>query len=218
MNTTFDKKWEKQYQQGHAQRYPWDNIISFFFRHKGTFGPHPRILEVGCGTAGNLYALSKEGAIVTGVDASETAIAYAKDLFKDANLSGDLRVCDFTKINYPENSFDMIIDRGALCNCTYNAAHETIRNIATSTVRGGLFYSQLYSKKHSYYDEVAEDNEGMCHDNELSHGTQLTYYDEKEFKALFADDWEIISLVDVVKEDRITGHIHAELQIIAKRI
>lgn len=217
MSMTFDNKWEEQYQQGHTQRYPWDSVISFFFRHRAPFGPNPRVLEVGCGTASNLYALAKEGAKVTGVDGSKTAIEYAQGRFDRAQLDGTLEVRDFTKLDYPANSFDMLIDRGALCNCTKKAAKETVQSLAAATVKGGVFHSQLYSKKHSDYSPETEDKDGLSHNVKFVYGTQMSFYDEEDFRDMFADDWEIISLVDVVKEDLLTGHIHAEMHLIAKK-
>ena len=54
--------------------------VSFFFRY---IKPYAKVLDVGCGTGGNLAWLSKFGK-VTGVDSSETAIDLANSVI---NLS-----------------------------------------------------------------------------------------------------------------------------------
>jgi 2-polyprenyl-3-methyl-5-hydroxy-6-metoxy-1,4-benzoquinol methylase len=81
MSEAFDPAWEAIYQNGHNQNYPWDSVITFYFQYRSFFGAAPRVLEVGCGTGSNIRALAGEGAVVTGVDGSVTAITDAKKAF-----------------------------------------------------------------------------------------------------------------------------------------
>jgi 2-polyprenyl-3-methyl-5-hydroxy-6-metoxy-1,4-benzoquinol methylase len=80
---TLDPIWEEKYSAGHAQRYPWDPVVTFIFRNAPRDRPRSevRILEVGCGTASNLWFAAREGFNVAGVDGGESAIAYAKQRF-----------------------------------------------------------------------------------------------------------------------------------------
>ncbi|MBK9203500.1 MAG: class I SAM-dependent methyltransferase [Candidatus Obscuribacter sp.] len=48
------------------------------------------------------------------MEGSASAIQYAQERFKLENLKGDLRVGDFTALPFTDNTFDLVIDRGAL--------------------------------------------------------------------------------------------------------
>ena len=80
----FDAIWERLYQAGgrHRNRYPFDSVVQFVFRHRPKDVPvnEVRILEVGCGAGNNLWFAALEGFQVTGIDASETAIDLVFDL------------------------------------------------------------------------------------------------------------------------------------------
>ena len=53
-----------------------------------------RLLEVGCGIGTDLARFARGGAVVTGVDLSQTAIDLAAKNFSGLGLAGDLRVGD----------------------------------------------------------------------------------------------------------------------------
>jgi hypothetical protein len=77
---TFDPVWEQIYQSGrHANRYPWDAVVSFVFRHRprDLTPADTSVVEIGCGTAPNLWFAAREGFRVAGVDASDAAITIA---------------------------------------------------------------------------------------------------------------------------------------------
>jgi len=46
------------------------------------------VLEIGCGDGALLGRLARQGAVVTGVDSDETALALAREMFARAGLSG----------------------------------------------------------------------------------------------------------------------------------
>jgi SAM-dependent methyltransferase len=74
-----------------------------------------RVLELGCGTGNNLWFAAREGFQVCGLDASATAVAFARERLEAEGLTADVRVGDFTqKLPYPDAFFDFIIDRAAL--------------------------------------------------------------------------------------------------------
>jgi len=58
MNTapTSDPVWEEKYQRGYSQRYPWDVVGSFIFRHyqPTKHRSEIRILEIGGATSSDL--------------------------------------------------------------------------------------------------------------------------------------------------------------------
>ena len=79
---------------------------------KRLLGPEPlRILEVGCGPGFFEIMLGKEGHHVTGIDITENMIHEAKENVKAAGLSADLMTMDCHNLNFPDETFDMIICR-----------------------------------------------------------------------------------------------------------
>lgn len=74
-----------------------------------------KLLELGCG-AGNLsIALSNRGFDVSGVDFSESAIAWAKDNAKKASRAIDFRVADVTNLScFATAIFDVLYDGNCL--------------------------------------------------------------------------------------------------------
>ena len=89
--------WEDAYRNGHRQAYPWDAVVSFVMRNAPRDRPRDqvRILEVGCGTASNLWFASREGFNVSGIDISSDAIQFARTWFEREGLKGDLREGSF---------------------------------------------------------------------------------------------------------------------------
>lgn len=69
-----------------------------------------RILEVGCGSGGNLWAIAKEGFDVHGLDFSSEAISLCRDALKEWGVTATLSVADMTETNYPDQYFDCLLD------------------------------------------------------------------------------------------------------------
>jgi len=66
-------------------------------------------LDVGCGTGADLAAMARRmppGAQVSGVDASETMIAEARQRTANLGAQVSLRVGEATDLPYPDNAFD----------------------------------------------------------------------------------------------------------------
>ncbi len=217
MSGAFDPIWETIYQNGHNQNYPWDFVITFYFQYRSLFDAAPRVLEVGCGTGSNIRALALEGASVTGVDGSVTAIAEAKKRFEQAGVNGDLVAKDFTQISYPPDSFDMAIDRGALYCCAREDARKAVQLIADSMVKGGVFFMQIYSKKHTYYSCAQNELSDLSLESLTAAGAYGTFYSEEELRSLFSDDWEFVEFDEVVRTSSLDELIHAVFNVVAKK-
>jgi SAM-dependent methyltransferase len=73
-----------------------------------------RVLDVG---AGNGYVLEKyalEGALVSGVDVTPTAVELCRRRFEYRGLQGDFRVAPAEELPYPDATFDCICSMGVL--------------------------------------------------------------------------------------------------------
>ena len=148
---TIDPIWEKKYSEGHAEKYPWDMVVSFVFRNapRDRARNEVRILEVGFGTGSNLWFAAREGFAVAGVEGSSSAVKFAQEWFKREQLSGDLRVGDFTQLPFENEIFDLVFDREALC-CVGKQAHkQAISEVHRVLRNGGKFLFNGYADSHS---------------------------------------------------------------------
>ena len=118
----FDTKWEKIYRnRRQLNKYPFTGVVSFFFKNFKN-RKNLNILEVGCGTGNNLEFLAKLDHNIYGIDASSTAIKYAKKYFQNHKNNSDFKIGSFTNLPYKKNFFDLIINRAAITNVEFNKA------------------------------------------------------------------------------------------------
>src|SRR5215510_9519318 len=73
-----------------------------------------RVLEIGCGlgTDGVQFALA--GADYTGVDLTDAAIDLARQNFEQRGLQGKFKVADAEKLDFADDSFDIVYSHGVL--------------------------------------------------------------------------------------------------------
>lgn len=223
MSDSFDSFWEDTYAQGQQlNKYPYDQVVSFVFRHapRDRKREEIRILEVGCGAGNNLWFTAKEGFDSYGIDASQSAIAYAQKRFDEEGLACDLRVADFTDIPFPTDHFDIVIDRGAITETGFSFARKTIREIHRVLKENGLFYFNPYSKSHISYKTGKKIHDGLV--SEITHGLiragTTCFYDKYMIEDLLnPDHWSIQSIYHKETIDYFDmEHTHAEWEIHAR--
>lgn len=73
-----------------------------------------RLLEVGCGIGTDLVRFARGGAVVTGVDLSETAVALARKNVEHANVTATLEVENGEELPYADETFDVVYAHGVL--------------------------------------------------------------------------------------------------------
>lgn len=98
-----------------AQRYyPNEELMRFFGRRLFALPNEQRknlkILEVGCGSCGNLWMMTKEGFDAYGLDLSANAISLGQQMLNHWHVTANLEVGSMTAMPYPENTFDVICD------------------------------------------------------------------------------------------------------------
>jgi len=75
-----------------------------------------KLIDCGCGFGSYSIYCAKQGAIVTGVDISETMIQLAKQKAAEAGVEIDFKAQDVTNMkNIPANTFDMAISSITVC-------------------------------------------------------------------------------------------------------
>ncbi len=73
-----------------------------------------KVLEIGCGLGTDGAQFAKAGAAYTGVDLTDAAIELAQKRFELFGLEGDFQVADAEKLNFPDQSFDVVYSHGVL--------------------------------------------------------------------------------------------------------
>jgi len=72
------------------------------------------VLDYGCGKGGFTFELAKRGAIVYGIDISESLINIARESTPPDNKTVYFQVQDCHKTNFPDEMFDLIFGNGIL--------------------------------------------------------------------------------------------------------
>jgi 2-polyprenyl-3-methyl-5-hydroxy-6-metoxy-1,4-benzoquinol methylase len=112
----FDQAWESIFQSQSWGKYPSEEIVRFLMSRFRDVAerPHIRVLDLGCGGGAHTWLLAREGFDAYGIDGSKSAIRQAGQLLEGAGLTAHLRVGDFIHLDYQPESFDAVIDSGAI--------------------------------------------------------------------------------------------------------
>ncbi len=116
---SFSTEWEDRFKEGTQMSiWPWSDLITYVMRYAKPDKKDCKVLELGCGAGANIPFFRTLGIKYHGIDGSQTIIDLLKKKFPE--LKDKLKVGDFTKDIPFDDSFDLIVDRGAL---THNSTH-----------------------------------------------------------------------------------------------
>lgn len=103
-----------------------------------------QVLDVGCGAGVDLVRFARGGAVVTGVDLSPSAIALAREHFRQQHLQADLRVADGERLPFPDNTFDLVFAHGVV---QYTADDRALARECFRVLKpGGESIFQVYNR------------------------------------------------------------------------
>lgn len=103
-----------------------------------------KLLEVGCGVGIDLVRFAKGGAIVTGVDLSETSIELAQKNFQHHGLTAQLTLGNGEDLDFEDNSFDVVYAHGVI---QYTANDQAMIDELFRVVRaGGEVIMMVYNR------------------------------------------------------------------------
>lgn len=112
--------WETIYRSRDWGRYPPEALVRFIAHHYYSIYDRSsiRVLDLGCGPgSGASWFVAREGYTLSGIDASPTAIAKARERFSKEGLTGDFRVGLIDQLPWHDGCFDVVIDNVCLaCN------------------------------------------------------------------------------------------------------
>ncbi len=159
--SSFDYKWEELYERSkgkHLNKYPYGQLVTYFFRNLKYLPSNKpiRVLEIGCGVGNNLPLILNEGFNAYGIDGSSSAIEIAKKTLQKYNRC-ELKVMDFSKIEYEENFFDMIIDRQAIYANKTDKISRIFLELNRVLKRDGVFLSFMYNINDYHFHKIKKD-------------------------------------------------------------
>ena len=107
------------------------------------------VLEIGCGLGTDGAQFAKAGARYTGIDLTEAAVDLARRRFEISNLPGTFRVADAERLDFPNDSFDLVYSHGVLHHTpdTQTAVREVHRVLRP----GGRAVVMLYHRNSYNY-------------------------------------------------------------------
>ena len=143
----FSQEWENIYKQNlHMSVWPWSQLISLTHRY-GNLHKGMKVLELGCGAGANIPFFVKEETDYYAIEGSSTMADQLKKQFKDASVH--ITHGDFTKEIFFDETFDLVIDRGALTHNTTKDIARTIELVRTVLKPEGKFIGMdWFSTKH----------------------------------------------------------------------
>jgi ubiquinone/menaquinone biosynthesis C-methylase UbiE len=85
----------------------WNSEKKFFEKY---LNKNDCILDLGCGAGRTTFALNELGySNIIGIDIADKLIEYANNYSKENNIKIDFRVGDATKLDFEDNTFDVVI-------------------------------------------------------------------------------------------------------------
>ncbi|MFA6242526.1 MAG: class I SAM-dependent methyltransferase [Candidatus Hydrogenedentales bacterium] len=133
--------WEAWNAEG-GPKYPHEKVVQFCFRH---FPPRSRAavhaLDLGCGGGVHTCFLAREGFRVTAVDASVTGVAHTIRRLKDEKIHATVGIRHIEAIEFPANSFGLVVCAGVLDAAGPDASREAVRRVSACMAPGarGIF-------------------------------------------------------------------------------
>ena len=103
-----------------------------------------RVLDVGCGTGVDLVRFVRGGAVATGVDIADSAVALARENLRHQSLSASLCVGDGERLPFPDNAFDFVYAHGVVQYTPGDRA--LVEECRRVLAPGGTAFFQVYNR------------------------------------------------------------------------
>jgi len=207
---TISARWEQTYRAGsQLNLYPFDWVVKHFSqRFRDPAQRHStRVLEIGCGAGNNVWFLARSGFRVSGIDASEAAIAFARERMAGEGLSADLQVADFTRLPYGDQLFDVVLDRGGITAAPFAAGKLAATEVARVLRPGGSFLFNPLSANFATTSPSKEADIGCLYDEAMVR------------EVLIESRWKILAWRSLESRNHLLEHdVHAQWVIEAERV
>lgn len=113
------------------------------------------VLEIGCGSCSNLWALAKEGLSCYGIDISDTAILLGKETLEKWGVNADIKKSDMRNTGYDSEFFDIVLDVFSIYSINHIGFLQTLDEVERILKKGGLFFSYTPSSKSKAFNDFS---------------------------------------------------------------
>ena len=156
--------WQEIYSAGEQlNKYPYDFIVSSYFRLRSTFPEDKQIkvLDLGCGAGNHALFCAENGADVLAVDYSDAALAVVRLRAAERGLKDQIHTqqIDFENFELEESGFDLVIDRLAVRHVARGYAATVYDRVFELLDDKGFVFSNLFSTGHRHKDYGEYDND-----------------------------------------------------------
>lgn len=103
-----------------------------------------KVLEIGVGLGADHQCFAQAGAVMTGIDLTERAVAHTSKRLKLFGLKSDLRVADAELLPFTDKSFDIVYSWGVLHHSPNTA--KAIDEVWRVLREGGIASVMIYNK------------------------------------------------------------------------
>jgi SAM-dependent methyltransferase len=216
--------WEKDtYAKGkQLNKWPFSEVISDAnrFLTKWSKPRAPKVLEIGCGAGNNLWLFADLGFEVTGVDISKTAITAAREKLEKLNLRANLICQDISQNFNLSETFDLIIDRGTLCQIKFSDLISLIPKLFETMESSAYLYSYtLYGNNHPekmFGREIENNTFDFFTDGYFQNVGQTTFFDDNLIKELFKK-FDSLDIIRITSDIPYFGLFSEEYKVIATK-
>jgi SAM-dependent methyltransferase len=153
MRTIAEKVMTKLYRDadGHAERLPWhretpSHLLSAAVAELGGRG---RALDAGCGAGVLSVWLAERGLEVTGIDLLPEAIAMARSVTRQRDVTIELVQTDLLTYS-PERPFELVYDSGCLHSLVGGDTHAYRRQLLRCLALSGIYVLEHWGKRHAF--------------------------------------------------------------------
>jgi SAM-dependent methyltransferase len=146
---SFDPVWEEIFRAQEWGKYPPEHIIRFVARnfYKAPDRKAVKILDLGSGPGANAWYVAREGFACSAIDGSATAIERLKARLAGERLEVDARAGDFIELPWPDQTFDAVVETGALCCNRFAMVTRVVGEVKRVLKPGGLFCSANFTDR-----------------------------------------------------------------------
>ncbi len=149
-------RWESAYKSRDFRQLPWETVepdkevVNLVKSGKIKTG---KVLDLGCGSGTNSIFLAKSGAKVVGLDISPSAIKIAKERAEAENVKCKFIVGNAYELDFPEEIFDLILDRGCFHHIPIEFREKFIKGVNRVLKKSGMYFLQAFSDSNQWGQE-----------------------------------------------------------------
>jgi SAM-dependent methyltransferase len=136
---------------GAQRRYPNEELCRFIGRNYFSVPTDKcceiKILELGTGTASNLWMIAKEGFDAYGIDLASSAIPLARNMLDGYDVKAAVQTADMTQLPFPGRHFDCVLDVFSAYSLDEIGFQRAVAEVARVLKPQGRFFVYTPGKK-----------------------------------------------------------------------